>query len=82
MGKRVMNENQYVYHTAVLTRGFLLLFLLVLWPVALSAQHLIHGHVVDEATGHDIPFATVMYKSSFHHSLREGWQADHQCHGL
>lgn len=64
MGKRVMNENQYVYHTAVLTRGLLLLFLLVLWPVALSAQHLIHGHVVDEATGHDIPFATVKYKSS------------------
>ena len=39
------------------------LFLLLLLSLPFRAQELIQGHVVDEATGENIAFASVQYKN-------------------
>ena len=43
-------------------KQLLLLFLLSFFPLMLSAQGFVTGHVVDEATGENIGFASVQYK--------------------
>ena len=40
----------------------LLVFLFTLWPVGIVAQQVVKGHVVDEASGQSIGFASIQYK--------------------
>ena len=43
--------------------AYILFLLVMLLPLPIQAQQVIKGHVVDEATGENIGFASVPYKN-------------------